>query len=126
MKMFFKTVGNRVDAPFIYDELGRHVAWGVRFDAEDTGFKEGVFYFNEEGERRDFFATDGVFYFNEAPEYRLYLMRGGWYCLEKRERIAGERWAIRFEVAEEEARKIEAGRGAAAEEIFRSYREKTL
>lgn len=126
MKTIFKTTSNHVNAPFIRDERGRRVPKGVVFNVLDDCFDNGIFYYSEGGKRRRAFSRQGCWYFNETPEYRLYLMRGGWYCLEKRDKVAGANWPIRFEITAEEAREIATGRGVAAKKTFDSYFEKVL
>lgn len=132
MKMFFKTVGGRIDAPFIRDKNGFQVPAGVRFDVydeEDGGvddFSDGVFLYTAGFPIRTSFKRRMNCRYNAYPDFCIYGTWDGWFLIEKNEPYNGESYGVRFEITEEEARRFEESRGAAAEEIFRSYREKTL
>ena len=122
MKTVFKRTSCHIDAPFIRDERGRRVPFGVAFSsADDDEIFNGIFCYVDGFKRRRKFRRIGVVYFNDVSAFRLYKMAGGWYCLEKRDRSAGFWFATRLEITAGDARKFEASRGAAAEGIFIMY-----
>lgn len=116
MAIICKSINGLACETFFCDNNVRRILRDTFSDIGNRGASDGCFYHQTGFKRRRAFHVEKIHTFRNGC--RLYKMRGGWYCIEKKCLSDKSLLPDRFEVTKAEANEIKATDGAAFKKIF--------